>query len=358
MKDLGKSKIVIVTHSLTYSGAPVVALDLAEYLSRYFNVILINMNPTTQAHFRRKIPTDVKTIDFPLCLYKSPLFIKLMNRLVRVVTCRKINLSQLWFFWMMKIYKPKYTIFNTYFNIDIQSISNLLGIPSVRYLHENYGYLKKLKKNDISIINKGTKTIACSPSVISDSKKLGIKCDLEFVPATTDRQIRIINNINVASGMKTNTKNSVMTIGGGWERKGGQFAEKFATINRDIKYHWIGHVEKPELFKNVIYHGQQLEISYGFANAFFLISTEEPWSICVLDALANGLAIFGWSHLAIIQELKKYSLAVSIPSYDLDHLTHEYRMFDFSNYHKKHLRVKEFLYLYSSHKLYKNFTKI
>ncbi|MDB4154687.1 hypothetical protein N9682_06125 [Candidatus Pelagibacter sp.] len=358
MKDYRKSNIVVVTHSLTYSGAPLVALDLAEYLLRYFNVTLINMNPTTQAHLRRKIPTGVKTIDFPPSLQQNiPFFIKWMNRLVRGATWGKINLRKIWFFWMMAIYKPKYIIFNTYFNTDIQSISNLLGISSVRYLHENYDYLKELKKNDIIIINRGTKTIACSPSVITDAKKLGIKCEPEFLPAATDRQIRIINSIDRTWGRKTKTKNSVMTVGGGFERKGGQFAEKFATVNSDIKYHWIGEVELPELFKNVVYHGHQLEVSHDIANAFFLISTEEPWSISVLDALANGLVIFGWSHLSIIQELKKYGLAVSVPQYNLDLLALEYRKYDFSNYYQKYLITKNFLSVYSTTKLYENFYK-
>ena len=357
MTDRGKSKMVIVTHSLTYTGAPLVALDLAEYLTRHFKVILINMNPTTQEHLRRKTPTGIKNIDFPLCLHKIPFLLKLVNRLVRGVTWGKINLRKIWFFWIMAIYKPKYIIFNTYFNIDIQSISNLLGISSVRYLHENYNYLKELKKNDIRIINRGTKIIACSPSVIADAKKLGIKCEPEFLPASTDHQIRIINNIDSTWGIKTKRKNSVMTVGGGWERKGGQFAEKFATVNRDIKYHWIGGVEIPELFKNVIYHGHQLEVSHDIANAFFLTSTEEPWSICVLDALANGLVIFGWSHLSIIQELEKYGLAVSIPQYDLDLLALKYRKYEFKNYHKKYFAVKEFLGLYSSKKLYENLYK-
>ena len=357
MKDWGKSRMVIVTHSLTYTGAPVVALDLAEYFSQYFNLTLINMNPTTQAHLRRKIPTGVKTIDFPLCLHKIPFFLRLMNRLIRIATLGKINLRKFWFFWMMTIYKPKYIIFNTYFNVDIQSISNLLGIPSVRYLHENYGYLKELKKNDIRIINRGTKTIACSPSVIADAKKLGIKCAPEFLPAATDCQIRTINNIDRGWGMKTKGKNSVITVGVGWKRKGGQFAEKFAIVNRDIKYHWIGDVEIPESFKNVVYHGHQLEFSYDIANAFFLISTEEPWSISVLDALANGLVIFGWSHLSIIQELEKYGLAVSIPRYDLDLLALKYRKYDFKNYHQKYFAAKEFLGLYSSKKLYENLYK-
>lgn len=354
MKDLDKSKMVIVTHSLTYTGSPFVALALTEYFSHYFNVTLININPTTKAHLRRKIPKGVKTIDFPLCLHKVPFFLRFINRLIRAVTLGKINLRKIWFFWMMRISKPKYIIFNTYFNVDIQSISNLLGIPSLRYLHENYGYLKELTKNDIRIINKGTKTIACSPSVIVDAEKLGIKCEPEFYPATTDHQIRIIKNIDRAWGLKTNTKNSVITVGAGWDRKGGQFAEKFATANVDIKYHWIGGVEVPELFKNVVYHGHQLDFSYDIANAFFLISTEEPWSICVLEALANGLAIFGWSHLAIIQELKKHSLAISIPSYDLNLLAHEYRKYDFLNHHKKYIKAKEFLCLYSSTKLYEN----
>lgn len=349
--------MIIVTHSLTYTGAPLVALDLAEYFARHFKVILINMNPTTQEHLQRKTPIGIKTIDFPLCLHKIPFFLRFINRLIRGATWGKINLRKIWFFWMMIIYKPNYIIFNTYFNIDIQSISNLLSIPSVRYLHENYGYLKELKKNDIRIINRGTKTIACSPSVIADAKKLGIKCEPKFLPAATDHQIRIINIIDSAWGIKAKRKNSVMTVGGGWERKGGEFAEKFATLNLDIKYHWIGDVEIPKLFKNVVYHGHQLDFSYDIANAFFLTSKEEPWSICTLEAIANGLAVFGWSHLAIIQELKKYNLAVSIPSYDLNLLAHEYRKYDFLNHHKKYVRTKEFLSLYSSNKLYENLFK-
>ncbi len=100
-----------------------------------------------------------------------------------------------------------------------------------------------------------------------------------------------------------------------------------------------------------------MEFSYDIANAFFLTSTEEPWSISVLDALANGLVIFGWNHLSIIQELEKYGLAVSIPRYNLDLLASEYRKYDFKNYHQKYFIAKNFLSVYSSSKLYEHLWK-
>lgn len=352
---LDRSKILIVTHSLTYSGAPLVALDLASYLSRYFKTNLINMNPTTDLSLRRKVPKNIETVDFPLWMI-SYLF-RLVNFLIRVITFDKISLRKIWFLWLIIKYKPKYIIFNTYYHTDIQSVSNLFGISSIRYLHENYGYLSKLKIKEIKIINEGTKVIACSPSVIADAKILGIKCEAKFFPATTDRQIKNIQKINTSWGKIKNVDNKVMTVGGGWERKGAQYAEQFATNQRDIKYHWIGEVETPESFKNVIYHGHKLDFKHNIANAFFLISKEDPWPISVLDALANGLVIFGWSHLSIIQELEKYGLAISIPKYDIDLLALEYRNYNFSNHHKKYFAAKEFLCLYSSTKLYENLYK-
>jgi len=355
MANLGQSTILIVTHSLTYSGAPLVALDLASYLSRYFRTILINMNSKTELILRRKVPKDIEVVDFPM--WMNSYLIRLINLIIRRVTFEKISLRKIWFLFMITKYKSKYIIFNTYYNIDIQSVANLLGISSIRYLHENYGYLSELKKKDIKIINSGTKVIACSPSVIDDAKILGIKCEPEFLPATTDRQINIIEKIDTCWGKTKNINNTVMTVGGGWERKGAQFAELFATTYRDIKYHWIGEVEIPESFKNVIYHGHRLDITYNFANAFFMISKEDPWPITVLDALANGLVIFGWSHLSIIQELEKYGLAVSIPKYDVNSLAFAYRKYNFLNHYKKYFTAKEFLYLYKSSKLYENLYK-
>ncbi len=350
MKD--QSKILIVTHSLSYSGAPLVALDLASYLSRYFKITLINMNPTTDLRLRRKIPKNIEALDFPLWMISY--LIRIVNLVTKFITFDKISIRKIWFLWLIKKYKPKYIIFNTYYHTDIQSVSNLVGISSIRYLHENYGYLSELKKKDIKIINAGSRVIACSPSVIADAKTLGIRCEAEFFPATTDRQIKNIQKIDTSWGKIKNLNNTVMTVGGGWERKGAKYAEQFATTQRDIKYHWIGEVENPKFFKNVIYHGHQLNFNYDIANAFFLISKEDPWPISVLDALANGLVIFGWSHLSIIQELEKYGLAISIPKYDIDLLAFEYRNYNFSNHHKKYFAAKEFLCLYSSTKLYEN----
>ena len=90
-----------------------------------------------------------------------------------------------------------------------------------------------------------------------------------------------------------------------------------------------------------------MEYEYRLANLQAFLS----------EALANGLVIFGWSHLSIIQELEKYGLAVSIPRYDLDLLALKYRKYDFKNYHQKYFAAKEFLGLYSSKKLYENLYK-
>jgi hypothetical protein len=111
MANLGQSTILIVTHSLTYSGAPLVALDLASYLSRYFRTILINMNSKTELILRRKVPKDIEVVDFPM--WMNYFLIRLINLIIRRVTFEKISLRKIWFLFMITKYKSKYIIFNT-----------------------------------------------------------------------------------------------------------------------------------------------------------------------------------------------------------------------------------------------------
>lgn len=337
----------MVTHSLTYTGAPLVAIDLAIYLSYYYDVILINMNSEVPILKRRNVPSKIKTVDVPYWLENPKLLVQIINKFISICTKKKLSMRKLWFYFLLKIKNPEIILFNTLYHADIQHASNILNKRSIRYLHENYHYLKNLPQTDIDIINQGGKVIACSPTVLRDTLKVGLKCDPEFFPAATDRVLEILDKKSVFS--KSNQKKrTILTVGSGWEIKGGEYAEEFASSNPEVVFHWIGEITSPNLFKTVKYHGLQKVVDFNIAESFFLLSKVDAWPIAAMEALAHGLVVFGWSHLALIQELEKDGLAVAVESFNIKELNTAYYDYNFSLHHLKKNTAKVFLEKYHS----------
>ena len=350
---MSKSNVIfIVSHSLTYTGAPLVALDIADYLKNSHNISLINMNPGVKIEHQRQVPQGINLIHLPIWLQRPSMILSIANKILRLLTKKKVNLKKAWFFLLVKTKRPKKIIYNTFYHVDIQLVSNFLKIPSIRYLHENFGYLKNLTAEEISIINKGKKIIGCSPSVVSDALRLGIICDPNYLAATTDRNLLAFNERLSCWGRIRRKKSAVITVGSGYKRKGGQYAERFAFAYKNVSYNWVGEVEDPNKFVNVIYHGPKVSVPYELADSFFLISEEEPWSIAAIEAMAYGLVIFGWEHLSLIQELKKYDLAIAVDPFNIKHLYKCYSEYDFKNHYLKADSVRKFLFKYKASETY------
>ena len=341
-----KKCMIIISHSLSRTGAPKVALDIANYFKNQYKVVVLSINSNTANKWA--VNGDIKLHELPfLFLSPSSRFMRLVNKIISTLSLKKFDLKGLWYLYFLIKYRPSFVIHNTMYHSDLQRISNALNLKSVRYLHEDEFYLNSLLKHDILEFNKGVVTLGCSPSVVKAAESIGISVYKDYLPAITNNLIELAKNIQkplCSGGLR------VLTVGSSDLRKGADLANGIAnTLSKESIYHWYGDLINPS-FERIKYYGTVPKVPFFQYNIYSFTSRSDPWPIAVLEALANGLIIVGWENLPLIIELKRYNLAYSVPQYDLVHFS---RAIENCKGKSQDMRaVQDFLTNYTSDVLY------
>lgn len=337
---------MIVSHSLSRTGAPKVALDIAYYYKNKYKVVVLSVNSSTTNKWA--VMSNVKVHELPITfLSPSSIFMRLVNKIVSVLSFKSLDLKGLWYLYYLLKYWPSAVIHNTMYHSDLQRISNAFNLRSVRYLHEDEFYLSSLTEQDISEFNKGVITLGCSPSVVKAAESIGISVHEDYLPAVTNNLIELAKNNPkplCTGGLR------VLTVGSGNLRKGADLANRIANLlPKESTYHWYGDLINPS-FEKIKYHGTVSKVPFLQYNIYSFTSRSDPWPIAVLEALANGLIIVGWENLPLIIELKRYNLACSVPQYDLIYFS---RAIENCKGKSQNMRaVQDFLTNYTSDVLY------
>lgn len=300
--------IMLVTHSLSRTGAPKVAVGAANELSRFFKVFLLNMNPLLD-----DIVDDVSdAVDLlpPLERLDTPSQ-RLLNGAARRVGIA-ISRKHLVFQGHLRKIKPKVVLFNTMYHSDLQIITKRERIPSLRWLHEA-GLQSKLTTREVKELNKATRILGCSESVVEAAGERGMLVHRQPLRPALDTPLK---PRLATSQQKRNVVRSAVMVGSGGKRKGVDYARAVAERAGGFKIHWYGQLQSSP--PDIDFHGLVKEVPYHLHTDFLLLSRDEPFGLVALEALAWGLRIAGWSHLSVIQDLESVGLAVGFDEGDID----------------------------------------
>jgi hypothetical protein len=302
-------KIAIVSHSLSLTGAPKVAIEMGNFLNELkYKVIFFNVNTNIKPEILNLLNKKIKYYPFP-----RSRAISVINKFLRIMKVEKLSFKQKFFINIIDKEKPDLTIFSTIFNEDLQDIIQQKKFKTARYIHEGHFFLRKLNKNYKRILNSSNFIIAGSKTVLNDLKKNKIKCINKpfYPPFSFDKKIVFKKN-------KNNKKVRILTVGNNFYRKGFDYAEQIAKkINKIATYTWYG--SKENRFKNrfVKLRMPNKKISYFNYDLYSIVSRSESYNLTIYDAIKNGLKVIGWEHIETIKDLFKYKLSIPVKSFSI-----------------------------------------
>ena len=304
--------ILIVTHSLNGTGAPRVAVNMANALSEVTNVTVLNMNADHE-ELKRDLLPSVTVFSFDLT--PTSLVHQLISSGSRRLGLRS-TLRQIFFDSLLRQQRPSLVIFNTMYHSELQRVCDRFEVPSIRYLHEDI-YLEGLRPLEIRELNRASCVLGCSTSVVNSARKMGIKVEVDILPPSHIKKGALASNF----GTRT-PKKSVVCVGSGGFRKGADYASAFSVRNPSIEVHWFGELEVS--YEGVIDHGMVSEVPYETFSHFFLLSRNDPYGLAAIEALDSGLTVIGWDHLDLIDHLGSRGIGYGVPEGDLVTLEHAF----------------------------------
>lgn len=310
-----KPPVVIVSHSLTLTGAPKVALDVALYLSSFSRVVLLNLNPQKE-QLALPANSSITVHSFPAHLFLDNNLFVLLDRLLRLASNQYLSLKKLWFLLFLLKARPVLTIFNTFYHHDLQDLPKYLLGKSVRYLHEDSYFLKSLSPSQIKSLNKSDCLFGCSPTVVSDSRDLGLNVNKRFIPFSTDTLIPNLYSLPT----KAPSPDSILSVGSDLYRKGFDYVSQLANVTTS-SIHWYGETPSPNPHDSVLCQGYSRSIPYKHYSIYLFLSRSDPWPLSVLEAISHKLIVIGWAHLPLMSELSRHHIGHSVDSYNLKQLT-------------------------------------
>jgi hypothetical protein len=122
-------KIAIVSHSLSLTGAPKVAIEMGNFLNELkYKVIFFNVNTNIKPEILNLLNKKIKYYPFP-----RSRTISVINKFLRIMKVEKLSFKQKFFINIINKEKPDLTIFSTIFNEDLQDVIQKKGFKIIAY---------------------------------------------------------------------------------------------------------------------------------------------------------------------------------------------------------------------------------
>ena len=324
-----KKKILLVSHSMSRTGAPKVVLNIANSLDKsIYEVMIYNVNSSLN-QLNSEIKSNVLLKEY------YPLVSKLKNsRFLPVkyffkVVGKFFNISN-HFEKTLSSFKPDLVIINTIFHLYLSEITAKKGIKTVRYFHELESYIFSLSEEDKMCLLTSTDTIwACSKKVKNILESFYSKKNIEVVYPL----IYLNENSQIEPEKKENF--TVISAAAINFRKGFDLWVDVAIatlkVNKNIDFKWYGQANEKDpyfidtmnkiplsLKTRISYCGEtkNLQNKLTSSDLFFLSSREDPFPIVCMEAIGTGIPCVGYKSGGII-ELEENGVA---KAYDLGNL--------------------------------------
>lgn len=321
-------KIILVTHSLSRTGAPQVLVNLSNLLVKdNFSVIIYNINSNLldlESQINKKIRLyNYSKIISKLKLSKNFIISFLFKIISKVFSIEKMFKN------IIVENRPDLIIFNTIFHQKLSVIANKKKIPSIRYIHELDSITNSI------LLGEKNRFIKSNDDIWVCSDQTGKSINKNF--AKKDYQI-MYPLVKIKNNILKNKKSDIININSAGDicyRKGFDLWIDTAIIvckqNKNIIFNWFGNkgldgyyesqIQKipDNLKKQIIYHGVSESLIDNLSNGhlFFLSSREDPFPIVCIESLASGVPIIGFESGGI-DEHKKNEVAVVVKNFDIN----------------------------------------
>ncbi len=322
-----KKNILLVSHSMSRTGAPIVILNIANNLDKnQYEVMIYNINSLNNQLYN-EVDKSIKIEEF------SPFLLRLKNSKFIIVKMMARVLEKFiklpdHFDMILQKYNPDIVLINTIYHLSLSDITAKRHIKTIRYIHELESYQYSLSEDDkVRLLTSKDKLWACSQKVADVLSRYYNKTNIEIVYPLV--QIEDTNNHK-----KLNTNNNYKIISAGVVdfRKGFDLwidvAINVVKKNKNVIFEWYGKLEGGDkeyfeycmdripikLKNNILYKGETKDLQrvLSEANLFFLSSREEPFSIVVIESLGYGLTSVGFKSGGIIESLEKKGVAKTV----------------------------------------------
>lgn len=305
-------KIAIFSHSLSRSGAPKVAIELANWLSKMGDSVTIIHPLESSNEIADLISSKVKIKSLA---FRSEGLLKQLLDFIGSNLYSGISPRRKRFNRLLKEVNPDVVLVNTFYWAVISKWLWSAGVPSIRYLHERSFFLNRLSKREIRWIAKSDLVISASPSTRLDAEQYSSwRVDKRFfphpAPAQFGRPPRHFVNVN-------RSEPSIVSVGFPRERKGFDYIER--AINKTSKTICVhGNHEKETSDNEQIRLMGSGPIDWASYDLLLVLSVSEPWGIVAIEAAHHGVYVVGWGSIDSLIELEKYNLASTFEYGDVD----------------------------------------
>lgn len=311
-------QIAVFTHSLSRTGAPRVAIDVASHLASKGDTALL-LYPShrvsdSELHRLMEVPTSTRAVPIGGLddYWSSSLLDPLRRRIGSDKTARarafEVGVEAL---------DLEGIIFNTCYHSDLQRSATRIGIPSARYLHEGSSYLSRLSKAELMAMSVGP-IFACSDSVARAARGRGLHVEEAVIPGSSDSLLSMVREGLSSTASMSREGRFALGVGTS-QRKGFHWAQRFAEAS-DRMVCWIGDDCRGQGNLRVL--PPTNAVPYKDASVFLLLSEEDPWPLVALEAIAHRVPLIGWRTLDVIQVAEAAGVASGVEYGDIGGLCH------------------------------------
>ena len=306
-------RIAIFSHSLSRSGAPRVALDVANYMTLEGDdvFLLYPAHRVTSTELNRisEIPPSVRRLPIGgLDDYWNSSFLDpLRRRLGSNNTARARSFEE-----HVDPLALDGIVFNTCFHSDLQRSATQIGLPTARYLHEGPSYLSRLRSRELEAMSVGP-VFACSNSVVTAARQRGLHVEESVIPASTNSLLSIVREAKSVIASRPREELFALGVGTSYT-KGFHWAQRFADLS-DRTVLWIGDESRGS--RNLRVSPPRNAVPYEDAAVFLMLSEEDSWPLVALEAIAHGVPLIGWRTLDVIQAAEAAGVASGVEFGDM-----------------------------------------
>ncbi len=350
VKSPTRRKILFVLHEATLTGAPIIALELMQWLHRNHAVDLLIITPTGGS-----IENELKPLGEYIAISQELYFsgerfikdqFKFITNLARKHRIKIIKEK-------IRDWKPELVYFNSLVAWEQQSYFDEIDCPVITHIHEMsfvIGSEERQKLLNIAI-SRSCKLILCSESVrTSLASRADISSSIapvvhSFLPERIQKNITNNPDKFDISSIIDIPKDAFVVgcVGTVCWRKGSDLFIQVAKIigkqlhGRPIIYLWIGHGHQEELRRirhdialsemadSVFFIGGKTDVSHFYQcfDLFLLTSREDPFPLVMLEAAYCSIPLIGFSGSGGIEEFGADGAAVLVPYLDINAMAEE-----------------------------------
>jgi len=324
---MASPRILLVSHSLTRTGAPRVLVDLANWLDAHgWTVAVVNVNTTADAPLAKDLAAGIRYEPVPVYAVSPKLWHRARNKL-RGGDNRLKYIAK-----VLDDFKPDIVMVNTVFHLDINDLVMARGIICIRYLLEAERYFHMLSDADTGRLMDPRLHIVTVDEDLARFMRNFFQKSVDLVALPPTPLARIPNPPRHQAPFQ------VLGMAATGLTKGYDLfcavAERVLTQRKDCVFVYVGPTDdkafveiglrhvRPENRDRLILTGFVPDVKPYFerASLFLYPVRQDPYPIVGLWALAYGMPVVGF-HNCFMEDVVACDAGDDIPCFDLDLFT-------------------------------------